>query len=238
MSKNKKFQLISIIVPGYNEEENIDMIVPRLQKLELKTEIILVDDGSVDSTYEKCLKQSKKYKNVKVVHYPENRGKGYAIKQGIKNSEGDIVLQIDADAQFLPEEVPKLIDPILKGNADVTFGSRFMEDSVVKEGSLSNRNRIANKADSWLTSIFAGNKFTDIQAGFKAFSRDAIDKIDFKEDKFGYEPEIGIIASKKNLRIVDVPITYAPREGGTSNIKIIQDSISIFSAIIKAWVSN
>ncbi len=202
-----------------------------VKKLPFEKEIIVVDDGSVDATYEVA-----KELGVKAFKFEKNRGKGAAFRKGIEESKGDIIVQIDADSQFPPSEIPKLIEPLLKKEADITFGSRFLKSSKLEEDSVSKTNLIGNKVDSFLTSIFCGFKVTDVQAGFKAFTRDAIKKINFKEDRFSYEPEIAVLASKRKLKVIDVPISYKQRKGGKSKIKFFSDAYMIIKTIIKTWL--
>lgn len=222
---------ISVIIPAYNEEKNIKETIERTRKTGEDYEIIVVDDGSGDNTT-KIAKEN----GAITFKFEKNQGKGSAFKKGIKESTGDIIVQVDADSQFPPEDIPRLIEPILDGRCDITFGSRFLGLSIVDESSISFRNRIANKVDSWLASLFSGVKITDVQAGFKAFTKDAIEKINFQENSFAYEPEIAIIASKRKLRIVEVPVHYRARSGGKSNIKIVRDTYLITKSMLKTWL--
>jgi len=222
---------VSVVIPAYNEEKNIKETINRVKKTNPNYEIIVVDDGSKDKTTEIAKKTG-----VKVFKFKKNKGKGAAFRKGIHESSGEIIVQVDADSQFPPEDIPKLIEPLLKGKADVTFGSRFLKESTIEEGALSFRNKIANKVDSFLASLFSGIKITDVQAGFKAFTKEALEKINFQEDSFAYEPEIAILASKRGLRIVEVPVHYKIRSGGKSNIKIIRDTYRITKAMLGTWL--
>jgi glycosyltransferase involved in cell wall biosynthesis len=227
MTKKK----ISVIIPAYNEEKNIRETIERTRKTSEDYEIIVVDDGSKDKTTEIANETG-----VKVFKFKKNKGKGAAFRKGIEESIGEIIVQVDADSQFPPENIPELIKPIEKGEADVTFGSRFLDEATIEEGALSFRNRIANKVDSFIASLFSGVKITDVQAGFKAFTREAIEKINFQENSFGYEPEIAILASKRNLRIKEVPVHYKKREAGGSNIKLLRDTYLISKTMLKTWL--
>lgn len=222
---------ISVVIPAYNEEKNIGETIERVRNTNPEYEIIVVDDGSQDKTTERARETG-----VKVFKFEKNKGKGAALKKGIQEASGEIIAQVDADSQFPPEGLPGLIEPLLKGEADLTFGSRFLSDASLEKGSLSFRNKIANAVDSWLASLLAGVKITDVQAGFKAFTREALEKINFQEDSFGYEPEIAILASKRNLRIKEIPVNYKIRKGGGSNIKIIRDTYLISKTMLKTWL--
>ena len=230
---------ISVIVPCYNEEKNVINCYKRVKKI-LKGynyEIILEEEGSKDRTPEIIKALARKDRKVRVLSFPgEKRGKGWGFRKCVQAAKGDIVVQVDTDCQFVPEEIPKLIKPILYDDYDMTLGSRFMKDSCVKKGSITTRNYIANKIDSLLTSIASFRWFTDVQAGFKAFRKNVIKNIKFKENSFAYEPEIVILASKRGYKIKDVPITYERRLGGRSNIKLFKDGYMITKAILRTWI--
>lgn len=221
---------ISIIVPAYKEAGNIEDTVKRIEALKIPdSEIIVVDDGSPDDTFKNAKKTS-----ASVFRLPKNKGKGAAFREGIAKAKGSIIAQIDADCQFLPEELGKLMKPIEEGRCDITFGSRFTKGSKLKEGSITRKNYIANKIDSFLASVFAFRKITDVQAGFKAFKADVIREIDFQSNGFGYEPEIAIIAARKGFKVIDVPITYEKRVAGRSAIKLLSHGISISLMMLRA----
>lgn len=222
---------ISVIIPAYNEEKNIRETIERVRNTGSDYEIIVVDDGSKDNTYKAANDAGAISFRLK-----ENKGKGAAFRKGIEEATGDIIAQVDADSQFMPEEIPKLIQPILDDKADATLGSRFTKGSVVEEGALSLRNRMGNYGDSLLTSIVCLHRVTDVQAGFKAFKGKDLKQIKFKENHFGYEPELVILAKKKGLRIVDVPILYKKRRGGQSNINFIRDAYRISKTILRTML--
>lgn len=219
---------ISVIIPSYNEEKNIKKTIDRVRKIGPDYEIIVVDDGSIDNTFKVANDAGAIAFRLK-----KNTGKGAAFRKGIEEATGDVIVQVDADSQFMPEEIPKLIQPILDDKADATLGSRFTKGSVIEEGALSARNKIGNYGDSLLTSIACRHRVTDVQAGFKAFKGKELKEIKFREDHFGYEPELVILAKKKGLRIVDVPIFYKKRRGGQSNINFLKDVYIISKAIIR-----
>jgi len=225
---------LSVIIPAYNEEKNIKETIKRVKKSlkKFSFEIIVVDDGSKDNTY-KVAKRNR----VICVRHKKNMGKGAGFKTGIRKAKGEIIAQIDADSQFLPEELPKLIEPILKDEADVTLASRFIKGAYIEPGALNLRNKIGNYGASLLTTIACMRRITDVQAGFKAFKKKWLKQLNFKENKFGYEPEVVILAARKKLRIKEVPILYKKRRGGQSNIKFIQDAYNISKTIFKTVFS-
>ncbi|MBI2546198.1 glycosyltransferase family 2 protein [Candidatus Woesearchaeota archaeon] len=226
---------LSVIVACYNEEKNIAETIRRVHKTVPDAEIVVVDDGSKDATAkiakEACRKL--KVKKYQVIRYTPNKGKGNAIKVGVEAATGEIQAQVDADSQFPPEELPRLIKPILDGKAELTFASRFVKGSTVQKGSLTRMRRLANYVVSGFTSVLAGTRLTDVNAGFKAWKTDAIRKIDFNCAHFGYEPEIAILAKEKGYRIVEVPVNYKGRQTGISNVKLLRDGVIIPYHLLK-----
>lgn len=224
-------QKISVVIPAYNEEKNIEETIQRVRNTGEDYEIIVVDDGSVDDTH-KLARDA----GVIAFRFEENRGKGAAFRKGIEEATGDIIVQVDADSQFMPEEIPKLIQPILDDEADAALCSRFTKGAVIEEGALSLRNKAGNYIDSLLTSLVCLHRVTDVQAGFKAFRSEDLKQLRFKEDHFGYEPELVILAKRRGLRIVDVPILYKKRRGGQSNINFIKDAYNITKTILRTTI--
>lgn len=221
---------ISVIIAAYNEEKNIIEAIQRTRKIMPNSEIIVVDDGSEDKTAE--VAEKIKDNNLKVIRLKRNRGKGKAIQVGIDNATYPIMAQVDADCQFPPEELPKIIEPIINGETDIVFASRFIKGSVVKKGSLKSIRRFANFVVSGFTSIMCGKRLTDVNAGFKAWKSDVIRDIRIISDRFAYEPEIAIMTAKKGYKIVEVPVTYFPRKEGKTNVSLIKDGIMIILGLI------
>lgn len=226
--KSKK---ISIIVPVFNEEKTIGTVLERvnavdLSSLKLKKEIIVVDDGSTDST----ATIAEKSKGIKLLRHKKNRGKGAAIKTGIKNSTGDIIVIQDADLEYNPEEIPKLIRPIINGKEKVVYGSRFMGTIIGKQLLLHN---IGNKVLSLITALLYNANITDMETGYKAFESSVIKNLDLKVEGFDIEPEITAKLLKKGYVIKEIPITYRARgfaEGKKINWK---DGIEAFLILIR-----
>ena len=179
-----------------------------------------------------------KHKNHKVIKYNPNRGKGRAIRVGIDNASGDIMAQVDADSQFPPEEIPGLVQPIYDGEVEITFCSRFCKGASVEKSSLTKMRRIANFVVSTFASILAGRIrpsrwLTDVNAGFKGWTKKAIKRIDIRCPHFGYEPEIAIMASKKGYKIKEIPVNYKVRDMGNTNVNLIREGIIIPLFLIK-----
>ena len=178
--------VLSIVIPCYNEEENIEAIVSRVISSGVKNqEIIIVDDKSTDGTHQVLNDKVSKLVS-KIIYHEKNAGKGAALRTGFAAATGDIVIVQDADLEYDPEEYSKVIAPIVSGEADVCYGSRFLNSQA--KGYFANR--MANKFLTKLSNLFTGLKLTDMETCYKAFRREIIQKIDIQENRFGFEPEI------------------------------------------------
>ena len=195
-------------------------------------ELILVEGGN-DKTIEIAQEMKKKYASMIIIHNTHDKGKGHGIRVGIAAATKPIMAQVDADSQFPPEELPQLIQPILDNTADIVFASRFVNGSTIESGSLTRMRRLANYVVSGFTSLLCGTRLTDVNAGFKASKRDVIRDLGIQCNHFGYEPEIAILAAKKNYKIVEVPVNYKGRQRGITNVKLLRDGIIIPLFLIK-----
>jgi len=204
--------LVSIVVPLYNEEETVGDVLSRLGQLtKIRKEILVVDDGSKDNS----LAVSKQFPFVTILHHNENRGKGAALKTGFVNGKGDIFVVQDADLEYSPEEIQKIVYPIIEGKADVVYGSRFLGKCV----GMSFLHRLGNLILSEVVSLVFSRRITDVMTGHKAFSRNALRSFIIEEN--GFEVEIEITAKllgQKKLRFMEIPISYTYRRKGHSKI--------------------
>ncbi len=205
---------ISIVIPCYNESGTIESVIRAVKKSAAKiqdcqSEIVVTDDCSTDGTAE-MLKGKLAGEIDKVIFHEVNRGKGAAIRAGISAAGGDIVIIQDADLEYNPEEYPKLIKPILEGNADVVYGSRFKGESAQRI--LYFWHRMGNGFLTLLSNMFTNLNLTDMETGYKVFTKNVIKNIDIVEERFGFEPEITAkIAKIKDIRIYEVGISYYGR---------------------------
>lgn len=205
-AKNKK---VSIVMPVYNEEKLVIGVLEKVREVKIPgadVEIIVVDDYSTDGTREILKKDGLKYAD-KVLYHEVNKGKGAGLRTGFKETTGDVVIVQDADFEYDPMEIPNVVKPILDGKCDVCYGSRFLKE----EYKGYKQNQLANRILTGLSNFMTGLKVTDMETCYKAFKGDLIRKIDIKENRFGFEPEITAKISKKKVKLIEVPIHYYPR---------------------------
>jgi len=210
------FSKLSIIIPAYNEGDTIHLILDRLSAVQLinhiQKEIIIVNDCSTDHTEESVMRymQSHPELDIHYLKHDVNQGKGAAIHTGIRHASGEYLIIQDADLEYDPEEYNLLIKPVLRGKADVVYGSRFL-------GGYSHRvlffwHSIGNKFLTFLANMFINLNLTDMETCYKLFRSDIIKSIPLKEKRFGFEPEVTIkIAKIPHIRIYEVGISYYGR---------------------------
>jgi glycosyltransferase involved in cell wall biosynthesis len=200
---------LSVIIPCYNERKTINQLLDAvMQSPYPDKEIIIVDDYSTDGTRE-VLRNELEQKVNKVIYHERNRGKGSAIRSGIRAAEGDIILIQDADLEYDPAEYPVLLQPILEGKAEVVYGSRFMGHKPHRV--LYFWHRAGNFFLTLLSNMFTNLNLTDMETCYKAFRREIIQSIEIEEDRFGFEPEITAKIAKSGCRIYEVGISYYGR---------------------------
>ena len=202
---------LSIIIPVYNEEQTVVELISRVRQVKLpkgvEKEIIVVDDGSTDRSRNLILKEKKKYPEIHTYLSIINLGKGAAIRFGIKHATGDIILLQDADLELDPNEYRKLIRPIMSGQADVVYGSRFLNH----HNAIPLKTRLANGFLTFLTNILFSTRITDMETAYKVFRSSVIKQIRLRSVEFDIEPEITAKLAQLGYSIYEVPISYQPR---------------------------
>ncbi len=234
MRKKSIKPLITILIPSVNEDKIIKKMVEDCYKLEnLHLEVLVIVDSK---TTEKTLREAKKTKG-KVIHVAKSNGKGSAIKLAIPYINGLYTVQIDADYQFLPREIPKMLAPLFNGY-DVTLGTRYENGADVEKGSVSLTKKVGSFGLSLVTSIFAKQRITDVMAGFKGFKTPVLKKLNPQVNHFGYEAELVIKAAQYGYKIKNVPITYKKRTEGVSNVASIKHGLLVLQTIIQTGLAK
>jgi len=203
---------VSIVIPCFNESGTIADVIEQTLRVPLgcEREVVVVDDGSTDGSGDII----KAFAEAKLVAHETNRGKGAAIRTGIEAASGDILVIQDADMEYAPAFLPKLINPILEGEADVVLGSRFLGQI----GGTSWSHALANRVLSWLASLLSGQPISDVMTGHKAFGLGLLKEMSLKSREFEVEVELIMRAAKKGATILEIPISYVHRKTGVGKI--------------------
>jgi len=204
------YRKLSVVVPVYDERNTIVEVVRRMRAVRLPDaldlEIVIVDDGSTDGTRDVLPQLSDS--TVRVLYHEGNRGKGAAVRTGFANVTGDLVLIQDADLEYDPEDWPRLLNPILRGKAEVVYGSRFTGE----RRNMLVFHWLGNRFLSLVTNLLYNTTLSDMETCYKLFDRRVIDSLTLRSDRFAIEPEMTAKVLRKKIRIYEVPISYTGRE--------------------------
>ncbi len=198
---------LSIVMPVYNESASIREIVKRVQALPHAKEIVIVDDGSLDGTRD--ILRGLAGGEIRVFFHANNRGKGAALRTGFAKARGDVIVVQDADLEYNPRDIPALLAPIERGEADVVFGSRFLGGP---HRVLNFWHYVGNRMLTLLSNMCTNVNLTDMETGYKLFRREVLQQIEIECDRFGFEPEITAKVARLHCRIYEHPISYAGRD--------------------------
>jgi len=227
---------LSVVMPAYNEQATIRTIVSRVLAVDLgpvTKELVIVDDGSQDGTRE-ILKELDGKNGVRVLFQPHNQGKGAAVWRGIQESTGDMVIIQDADLEYDPREYPALIRPILDGEADVVYGSRFL-GSPRGHRVLYYWHSVGNTLLTTLSNMFSDLNLTDMETCYKVMVRKVADRLDLQSRDFGIEPEITQKVAAMRARIYEVPISYHGRTYEEGKKIGLKDAFKAVYTILRFW---
>lgn len=214
-----------MVIPVYNEEHSIEQVIRKVQSVPVQKEIIVVDDASSDRTPEIL----RALPGIRVLTHSQNRGKGAAVRTGLNNARGEVVIIQDADLEYDPEDYPRLIAPFKDPECVAVFGSRFRG-----RGLFLLRSRLANIFLNFFTNALFGSKITDMETGYKAIRRRVFQQLELSANRFDIEPEITAKLLRRHLRIVEVPIHYTARVEGK---KIgWRDGLAALLCLIKYYV--
>ena len=204
---------LAVVIPCYNESATLDELVHRVLQAYtcgLELEVIIVDDDSVDTSYEIANKLAASDSRIRILKHAVNKGKGAAVRTAFEDTDADVVLIQDADLEYDPNEYNLLLKPIIDGYADVVYGSRFMGGKPHRI--LFFWHTIGNKLLTFLSNMFTNLNLTDMETCYKMFRTEIIQSITLKENRFGFEPEVTAkIAKLKDIRIYEIGISYYGR---------------------------
>jgi len=225
--------MLSIIIPAFNEEKTLEAVLVRtketIQGLKIPCEIIVIDDGSTDGTF-----NTASGNGAIVVKNEMNLGKGVALKRGFSVAKGDIVVTMDADGSHQPEEIPMLISPIINDGVDAVIGVRQYE----KNPGLSLTHNMGNRIFNVLFRLLLGASFSDSQSGFRSFRKTSLEKLNLKAKRYDIESEMLVKLIKKGHKVVERKITCKKRVHGSTRISVFRDGFRIFVRIILAYFTS
>lgn len=224
-------------MPVYNEKAFIQKAISVVLKAnigKLQKEVIVVDDGSNDGTTQ--LLKKIKNKKVKIIFQKKNQGKGSAIRKGLKEVTGDIVVIQDTDLEYNPEEFLVMLAPILDKKADVVYGSRFLGDRPHRV--LNYWHMVGNHFLTQLSNMMTNLNLTDMETGYKMFTREVADKLILRENRFGFEPEFTAKIAKMNCRVYEVGVSYSGRNYDQGKKINWKDGIQAMWCILKYNLFN
>lgn len=231
---SRRQMLLSVIIPVYNEELTVGNVIDRvkfaMQKIGLKYEIIVVDDHSYDRSLEVAKRQS-----VKVFTLKQHLGKGYALRAGFAKAKGDIIVTIDSDGSHRPEELARVLSPILNDKADLVIGSRYLNQKNVAARKL---NAFGVRIFNFLIQLLTGTAITDSQSGYRAMKREVLIKQKLKSRGYEIESEMLVKTAKESFRVAEVPISFEQRTYGRSGVDPMMDGSKILLSIILAYAKG
>jgi glycosyltransferase involved in cell wall biosynthesis len=233
--------VVSLVIPVYNETATLAELLRRVVAVDMRKELVIVDDCSTDGSREFLKRldteglsvlggQPRNETAVRVLFQPANQGKGAALRRGFLEARGDIVIVQDADLEYDPREIPRVVQPIVDGDADVVFGSRF---TGTPRRVLFYWHAVMNSLLTTLSNMTSGLNLTDMETCYKAFRREVIQAIPIEEDRFGFEPEITAKVARGRYRVYEVPISYHGRTYEEGKKIGWKDGVRALYAILK-----
>jgi len=222
--------LLSVVVPVYNEESTVLEVIARVRRLETPLELVVVDDGSTDSTAER-LRELDGADDLTLLHHETNRGKGAALRTGFARARGEIVAVLDADLEYDPVDLLALMQPILDGVADVVYGSRL-------SGGRPQRvfmfwHLVGNRFLTLVTNVLFNTTLSDMETGYKVLRREVLDGIRIRSDDFTVEPELTAKILKRGVRLYELPVAYYGRTYAEGKKVTWRHGVTAFVALVR-----
>jgi glycosyltransferase involved in cell wall biosynthesis len=231
---DKNGRLLSIVVPTYNEEHTIGNVINRvittLQKTKLVYEVIVIDDGSKDKSSE-----ISRSHNATVYSLKQHMGKGYALRAGFKKAKGEIIVTIDSDGSNRPEELPFLLTPLLRNEADLVIGSRFSAD-IPTSGKRFNAAGV--RIFNLMIRILTGVTVSDSQSGYRAMKSEVLDNLSLQSNTYEIESEMLVKIARGGFRVREVPVSFEQRTFGKSTLDPIVDGFKILMSIVTSYLKG
>jgi len=226
--------LVSVVVPVYNEAATVGQVVNELLELDLRMEILLVDDGSKDDSPAVLSRLAATHQQVKVLTQPHNQGKGAAVRRGIDESTGDFLLIQDADLEYSPKDIPALIDPLLSGKADAVFGTRLRGGAHAQRAHLF-WHYAGNRFLTLLSNVLYNTTISDMEVGYKAFKGDLVRGLTLISNDFRIEPELTakVLRLGPDIRLYEVPISYYGRSYAEGKKITWRDGFGAVQALVR-----
>jgi glycosyltransferase involved in cell wall biosynthesis len=220
---------VSVVIPAYNERDTIVEIIRRVQAVGIHSEVIVVDDFSTDGTRQ-ILLELEREPDIRICLHGYNRGKGAALRTGFQHCRGDVVAIQDADLEYDPADLPMLVEAIERGEADVVYGSRFLDNARQDPSCV---HRLGNWLLTAASNLTTGQWLSDMETCYKVFRREVLQQIDIEQDRFGFEPEITAKVSRLGYGIMEMPIRYNGRGYGEGKKIGLRDAANAFWCIAK-----
>ena len=224
---------LSVIIPCFNEQDTLASCVNRVLSIQspaLRLEIIIVDDCSTDSSWKIAKQLSENHSEISTLRLDTNQGKGAAIHKGAKAAKGEYIIIQDADLEYNPNDIPSLMNALRESAADFAVGSRFKNLKISKP--LNRLHYLGNKFITFIFNLASGQNLSDSECCYKLLKTEDFHKLNLRERRFGFDPEILSKAYKNNLKSIEVPVTYVARKFSQGKKIRIKDAFRVFCCII------
>lgn len=220
---------LSVVIPVFNEENTIRQILARVLALPVPLEVIVVDDHSIDMTRD-VLRQLENHPQLRIIYKPQNAGKGAALRTGFQHATGDVVVVQDADLEYDPRDIVPLLAPVIRGEADVVYGSRYLERRSQNSSLV---HRLGNSLLTAASNVLTGLRLTDMETCYKVFRRDVIEDVDIAQNRFGFEPEVTAKLARSGYRVTEMPVNYNARDFDEGKKIGLRDAFNALWCIVR-----